>query len=158
MNSGLQDMQYANLVGSISQKLTNDQKTAVTHILLFMPDLRYLSSKPQNFIKSTEINSQSLEDTQVEYTSHKYTFEEKKNFKEIQFGMGCGPVDWWGGSSQNRNSKINGLSFFISFYLSDRYWDFWKKKQLLGTSWMGWGPFEWVGGQLTGPPRIKIRK
>ena len=38
--------------------------------------------------------------------------------------MGWRPVDW---SSQNQNSKINGLSFFIFFYLSDRYWDFSKK-------------------------------
>ena len=47
--------------------------------------------------------------------------------------------------------------FFEFFDLSDRYWDF-CKKQFLGTSWMGWGPVEWVGGQLTGPPRIKIPK
>ena len=68
--------------------------------------------------------------------------------------MGWGPVDW---SSQNQNSKINGLSFLNFFDLSDRYWDF-CKKQFLGTSWMGWGPVEWVGDQLTGPPRSKIRK
>ena len=63
--------------------------------------------------------------------------------------MGCGPVDWWGGSSQNQNSKTNGLSFLNFFDLSDQYWDF-CKKQFLGTSWMGWGPVEWVGDQLTG--------
>jgi len=68
--------------------------------------------------------------------------------------MGWGPVDW---SSQNQNSKINGLSFLNFLDLSDRYWDF-CKKQFLGTSWMGWGPVEWVGDQLTGPPRSKIRK
>ena len=67
----------------------------------------------------------------------------KIHFKEIHFGMGCGPVDWWGGSSQNQNSKINGLSFLNFFDLSDRYWDF-CKKQFLGTSWMGWGPVDWM--------------
>ena len=78
-----------------------------------------------------------------------------------------GPVEWVG-------DQLNGLGaswlvlpeskfenkwtkFFEFFDLSDRYWDF-CKKQFLGTSWMGWGPVEWVGDQLTGPPRIKIRK
>ena len=45
----------------------------------------------------------------------------KIHFKEIHFGMGCEPVDWWGGSSQNQNSKINGLSFLNFFDLSVRY-------------------------------------
>ena len=124
-----------------------------------------------------KINSQSLEDTQIGYISQKYTLDNytlkitlwlQKAFSsdtEISVKKSFwGPVEWvgdqltgWGGSSQKQNLKINGLCFFYFFYLSDRYWDF-CKKQFLGTSWMGWGPVEWVGDQLTGPPRIKIRK
>ena len=72
-----------------------------------------------------------------------------------------GPVEWvgdqltgWGGSSQKQNSKINGLCFLKFFNLSDHYWDI-TKKRFLGTSWMGWGPVDWVGG---GPPGTKIWK
>ena len=65
--------------------------------------------------------------------------------------MGWGPVDW---SFQNQNLKINGLSFFNFFDLSDQYWDI-CKKQCLGTSWMGWGTVDWVGRNF---PEAKFEK
>ena len=71
-----------------------------------------------------------------------------------------GPVEWvgdqltgWGGSSQKQNSKIKPPCFFIFFYLSDRYRDI-CKKLCLGTSWMGWGPVDWVNMVL---PEAKLK-
>ena len=46
------------------------------------------------------------------------------------------------------------LVFLIFFHLSDRYWDFCKKKQFLGTSWMGWGPVDWMKKVL---PEAKLK-
>ena len=56
--------------------------------------------------------------------------------------MGCGPVDWWGGSSQNQNLKINGLSF-LNFLILATDTEISVKNSY-------WGPVEWVGDQLNG--------
>ena len=53
----------------------------------------------------------------------------------------------WGGSSQKPNLEINAPCFLKFFDLSDRYRDICKKR-CLGTSWMGWGPVDWVGRVL----------
>ena len=121
-------------------------------LLLMLPQhcrSKYIeSNKRRNSVCTSSLYLQSGENKLAKLRRHAsrihfaLTHFGKIHFKEIHFGMGCGPVDWWGGSSQNQNSKINGLSFFIFFYLSDRYWDVCKNSY--------WGPVEWVGDQLNG--------
>ena len=42
MNTGLQDMQIGQMYFAEPSASTNDQKTAATHILFYLPNLRYL--------------------------------------------------------------------------------------------------------------------
>ena len=80
-------------------------------------------------------------------------------YKGELFSTVWGSVEWvgdqltgWGGSSQKPNVKINAPCFLNFFDLSDRYRDICKKR-CLGTSWMGWGPVDWVGMVL---PEAKL--
>ena len=94
--------------------------------------LMFITIVDQTCLFLTQINSQSLEDTQVEYilqkyTSDKYTFG-KYTFEKytLRFTLNSvwGPVEWvgdqftgWGWSFQKQYSKINGLCFFYLFFI-----------------------------------------
>ena len=107
----------------------------------------------------TEINSQSLEDTQVEHILQKYTYDKytfgkytfgKYTFEKYALRFTYFTFHFW------PKMPVRFLQLFrlISFDLSDRYWDI-CKKQCLGTSWMGWGPVDWVRRVL---PEAKFEK
>ena len=68
-----------------------------------------------------------------------------------------GPVEWvgdqlngWGGSYQKQNFKKMHLVFW-NFWIWATVVEISVKKQGLGTSWMGWGPVDWVGRVLPEP-------
>ena len=66
-------------------------------------------------------------------------------------------TNWMGGEGPTR-SKIrekNAPRFLNFLDLSSRYWDI-CKKTVFGTSWMGWGPVDWVG-RLLPEAKFKIK-
>ena len=94
-----------------------------------------------------KINSQSLEDTQVGYISQKY-FLDNITFWKIHFGSKKLFHQRRLLHSNVKGSGNSKVSFCENTLKINTLLEDICKKQCLGTSWMGWGPVDWVGRVL----------
>ena len=82
----------------------------------------------------------------------KFTSFALRNTK-IQFPHITAVIRPYENPRDKQNSKIKPPCFLNFWDLSDRYRDICKKRYL-GTSWMGWGPVDWVERVL---PEAKLK-